>query len=246
MSKQAAGSRERVLERVRRALAGGGAAGAEARAGGDLSGGAPAAPPAFDEALVRLAGPDDDLVALFARRATEIGATVRTIASADLAGGLAGLLEEIGACTAVSALDLPEAAGLAEAAARRGVRVARAADVPLRVAPDASAGAISVETADVGITGVAWALAETGTLVCTSDREERSVSLMPPVHIAVVRASDIVPDLVDAVRALGARASLPSAVTLITGPSKTADIEGILVTGVHGPGRLCIVLVPDR
>ena len=98
--------------------------------------------------------------------------------------------------------------------------------------------------ADAAITGVRGAIAETGTLICASgESTARGTTLIPPVHIALVAASQIVADLFDAFELLGIWDELPANVNLITGPSKTADIEGILVTGVHGPGTVHVVLL---
>ena len=97
-----------------------------------------------------------------------------------------------------------------------------------------------------GITDVDYAVAETGSLVvCASPAHGRSVSLLGRVHIAVVRAEQIVPDLYDLFPRLQSDFpdGLPSNVTLISGPSKTADIELAIVIGVHGPGVVHIVLV---
>lgn len=96
------------------------------------------------------------------------------------------------------------------------------------------------------VTGAAALIAETGSVVCESSPAlPRSASLIVPLHIVVARDDQILPDLCDYFAALARRAAgLPSSVSLITGPSKTADIEGVLVTGVHGPGEVCIVLVP--
>ena len=95
----------------------------------------------------------------------------------------------------------------------------------------------------LGITGVDWAIAETGSLaVCARPGGQgRSVSLLPPLHVAIFKASQLVPDLFDLFKELGieqATTGLPSNVTLITGPSKTGDIQLKLTTGVHGPGEV--------
>ena len=74
----------------------------------------------------------------------------------------------------------------------------------------------------------------------------RSLTLAPPLHVAVVGASQILPDGIDALSASALADGWPANVTWITGPSKTADIEGVLVTGVHGPGQVCVVLLTDR
>lgn len=96
---------------------------------------------------------------------------------------------------------------------------------------------------DAAITGVEFALAETGTLVCQSGAGRlRGGSLIPPLHIALVKATQLVPDLYDYFARFGPGAELPTNVNLITGPSKTADIEGVLVTGVHGPREVHVIL----
>jgi L-lactate utilization protein LutC len=96
---------------------------------------------------------------------------------------------------------------------------------------------------DAAVTGVAAAIAETGTLVCVSGAQTaRGTSLIPPVHVALVDPRQIVGDLFDFFEQLAAD-SLPANVNMITGPSKTADIEGILITGVHGPGVVEVVLL---
>jgi L-lactate dehydrogenase complex protein LldG len=100
-------------------------------------------------------------------------------------------------------------------------------------------------SAAAAVTGAAALIAETGSLVCESGPVlPRGASLIPPLHIVVAGEDQILPDLWDYFAALARRgASLPPAISLITGPSKTADIEGVLVTGVHGPEQVCVVLV---
>jgi L-lactate dehydrogenase complex protein LldG len=99
----------------------------------------------------------------------------------------------------------------------------------------------AVAAADAGITGAQWGIAETGTLVLGSGPgQPRLASLLPPAHLAVLRADRILPDL----PALLARtAILPSALTLITGPSRSADIGLVPVFGAHGPMALAILIV---
>lgn len=100
--------------------------------------------------------------------------------------------------------------------------------------------------ADVGISSVTAAIAETGTLALFSrPGQERLASLLPPVHIAVVEAAQIVSDLFDFFASLqaGEPEQLPSNCTLITGPSKTGDIELTLTTGVHGPGKWHVIAI---
>ena len=101
--------------------------------------------------------------------------------------------------------------------------------------------------ADVGVTGVEFAVAETGTAVLSSDSETgRLVGLAPPVHIVIVKRGQILPSL-DELFLLRKWQSVnglaPQYTNLISGPSRSADIEYTLVTGVHGPGDVRMVLV---
>ena len=96
--------------------------------------------------------------------------------------------------------------------------------------------------ADLGVTAAQWAIAETGTLVLVGDEERhRLASLLPPVHIALLHRSRILANLGEALGTL--RRPLSPAVTFVTGPSRTADIELQLVIGVHGPRELHVVVV---
>ena len=99
--------------------------------------------------------------------------------------------------------------------------------------------------ADLGITGVDWAVAETGTLALCSCREQgRVVSLLPPNYLAIIDRVQILPDLFDLFKRLEDRKQdMPSNLALVTGPSKTGDIELKLTTGVHGPGNVNVLIV---
>jgi L-lactate utilization protein LutC len=97
--------------------------------------------------------------------------------------------------------------------------------------------------ADVGISSADFAIAESGTLaVCSQAGQERAVSLLPLVHVAIVRREQVLADLFDLFERLGA-GELQSSVVLITGPSKTGDIELTLTTGVHGPRQWHVILI---
>ena len=108
---------------------------------------------------------------------------------------------------------------------------------------------INAARAQIGVTGVDYALAETGSLVLLARAgQPRSVSLLPPVHIALIRPEQIIrgfDELFELLRADFEATGVKSAVTFITGPSRTADIELTLVVGVHGPQQLHAVLI-DR
>jgi L-lactate utilization protein LutC len=95
---------------------------------------------------------------------------------------------------------------------------------------------------DVGISTAQAGIAETGTLILDSACERhRLVSLVPPVHIAIINASAIVATLADALTLLQQKEISP-AITFITGPSRTADIELTLTIGVHGPQELYVIV----
>jgi L-lactate utilization protein LutC len=96
--------------------------------------------------------------------------------------------------------------------------------------------------ADLGISGADFLIAETGSIVVRARPDEpRSLSLLPPIHIVVADRGQLLPDLFDLFAALPP--DLPSGLAVITGPSKTGDIELRLVTGVHGPGEVHVVLI---
>jgi L-lactate dehydrogenase complex protein LldG len=96
---------------------------------------------------------------------------------------------------------------------------------------------------DVGISNAQAGIAETGTLVLDSARERhRLVSLVPPVHIAIINASSIVETLGDALTLLQKDKEISPAITFITGPSRTADIELTMAIGVHGPRELYVIV----
>jgi L-lactate dehydrogenase complex protein LldG len=98
--------------------------------------------------------------------------------------------------------------------------------------------------ADVGITTVDFAIANTGTLVLSAAPERpRSVSLLPTVHLALVRADQLVDRMGRVFAAFAKRpGGPPSAVHFITGPSRTSDIENDLTIGVHGPAVVSVIL----
>jgi L-lactate utilization protein LutC len=104
-------------------------------------------------------------------------------------------------------------------------------------------GASEVFDFEVGITTAQAAIAETGTLVLDSSCEwNRLVSVVPPVHIAVIAASKIRETLGETLAMLQSGGELSPAITFITGPSRTADIELTLTIGVHGPQELYVIV----
>ena len=110
----------------------------------------------------------------------------------------------------------------------------------------AGAGNANVREAGLGVTACECLVAQTGSIVVTCrSAEERALSALPPVHLVVARRAQIVLDLEAAIGVLRRRygGGFPSAISVISGPSRTADIEKVLVLGAHGPKRLAVYLV---
>jgi L-lactate dehydrogenase complex protein LldG len=102
----------------------------------------------------------------------------------------------------------------------------------------------SAEASKVGISQMEWAIANTGTLVTdAAPFERRLASALPLIHVAVVPTDAIQPDMPAALARIHPRQS--GYISMITGPSRTADIERVLTIGVHGPSRLVIVFVDE-
>lgn len=144
---------------------------------------------------------------------------------------------------------------------QQGVTV-RATTLPPEAACGAAASAVTMAPrrqelrellahADLGLSGVDYVIAETGTLVLTAlPGQMRGVSLLPPVHVAVARTSQLIATLADyllLVQEAGPdlQQHLTSCVSFVTGPSRTGDIELKLTVGVHGPGELHLVLLDE-
>ena len=162
---------------------------------------------------------------------------------AEAAETVFSILREAGSkCVALG--DIPE--GVAEAVAERcasdGIELVgpryRSADLP---------GAI--DAAQAGVAGAAFGIAETGTIVefATNDAT-RLVSSLPLLHVAVLRAADLVETLMEAaapIRDFYERNPKDGGVTFISGPSRTADIEMRLTLGVHGPAASHVVVLRE-
>ncbi|HEX4886328.1 MAG TPA: LUD domain-containing protein [Casimicrobiaceae bacterium] len=220
-------AREAVLGRVRKALGRASAdEGALARARAQVAehrhGPRPALP--------------GDLVATFIDRATAMESSVERLATrADIPVAVARYLD---------ALELP--AAIAEQKSHAGVCWPAFADLDWAGAGLAIEARPTAGADRLGITGVLCAIAETGTLVVTSGpATPTATTLLPDTHVAVLSERDIVPGMEEAfarVRAPGG--GMPRAVNLISGPSRTGDIEQTIVLGAHGPYRVHILLLP--
>lgn len=106
--------------------------------------------------------------------------------------------------------------------------------------------------ADLGVTGADYAVAETGTLLLISgEGRSRLVSLLPRIHVALIRKEHLVPAMRDMQAILevehrDGRANDASCLNFITGPSRSADIEFVLARGVHGPGEVHVILIAGQ
>ena len=116
-------------------------------------------------------------------------------------------------------------------------------DLPVTTNPSSS----ELQAASTGITPAAFAIAEYGSVAISGGQGGcEAVSLYPDTHIAVVRESDVLPDMGTAIERLGGLiADGSTSVILTTGPSATADM-GSLVHGAHGPRTVNVVVVEDR
>jgi L-lactate dehydrogenase complex protein LldG len=219
--------RDLFLQRVKRAVADGNRAGI--------------VPPLPERGSLGYQGAGDDPVACFRQAFTAAGGVLHLVPD-DRAARL-------------TILELIQARGARKVLLGRGTYLdqldmnAALGEVGLEVWP-ADAATTDRDArfaADVGVSGVEYLIAETGSVVAvTRPAEPRSLTLLPPVHIAAAHREQILPDLFDLYPRLPKNSDgtpdLPSCVTLITGPSKTGDIELKLVTGVHGPGEIHVVL----
>jgi L-lactate dehydrogenase complex protein LldG len=104
-------------------------------------------------------------------------------------------------------------------------------------------GNASARDCDLGVTTCECLIAQTGSIVVSAfSSGGRALSVLPPTHLVIAHRSQVVPDLTSAIALLRKRYDRrwPSALSVITGPSRTADIEKILVFGAHGPKRLAV------
>ena len=101
-----------------------------------------------------------------------------------------------------------------------------------------------VFSVEAGITSTMGGIADTGALILWSSKEEpRLMSLVPPIHFAILRADKIYNSLLEVMQREDWTANMPTNAFLISGPSKTADIELVLAFGVHGPKELIVLIV---
>ncbi len=167
-------------------------------------------------------------VELFCRRVGDYRATVRRVESSEIAAACATICSSRGARTLV----VP--GGLPAAWRPRGVALVEDDAVAVR----------ELDAVDGAVTGCTVAIAETGTIVLTGSAHEgrRAITLIPDLHICVVREPQIVELVPEAFDLLIRRGLERSPLTLISGPSATSDIELDRVEGVHGPRNLFVLV----
>lgn len=184
----------------------------------------------------------------------------RPLLPQDLSGRVArfkSMLESAGGHVTVAKDRVHAASALRRVVAKGGIRRIALSDDPVATELVGILSGVEVVElgdreqlldCDAGLSGAQWGISETGTLVLASDAERhRLVSLLPPVHVAVLSATRILGGLEEALQqvARGGSEALPRAVTLVTGPSRTADIELTLVVGVHGPKELHVIVLQE-
>jgi L-lactate dehydrogenase complex protein LldG len=188
--------------------------------------------------------PEAAMVAAFAQNLELIrGRVLGPLGPEAAAEQVVALLTAAGAGEVLSwALDQIDLPGLAPALAAAGVRCAE-----VHIPNDPAGHAETLERlarVPVGLTGADAGLADTGSLVLGhGPGRPRLASLLPPVHVAVLPVSRLLPGLPAFLAAHPDALEASSNIVIVTGPSRTADIELIAVFGVHGPKRLEVVLV---
>ncbi len=191
-------------------------------------------PPAIDEPITRLVHSDIGLPELFAKRASDNHMQVETVSPEDLMAKLIAFLHSRNC----KRLALPASPFLENLSVPAGLR---SAGFETTLWPDMTLD--QLYDYDCGVTDVYCAVAETGSLVVqTSPKHGRSLSLVPPIHVAILEPKNFVADLVDLFEKL-TREGTGSATSIISGPSKTADIEMSMVEGVHGPGLVKLFIL---
>jgi L-lactate utilization protein LutC len=203
-----------LMDRVRRAL------------GRSASLPEPPVPPEIDEPIARLVYSNIGLSELFQKRATEMKMLVEPVRVEEVLPKLAGFLrEQKSSKVMLSATQMINDLNVVSYLNQNGFDAHSWREMTADQAYDF----------DAGVTEVDYAVAETGTIAIRHRPEHgRLISLVPFVHVAIVEPKKLLPDLIDLFEILAKEGS-GSGVTMISGPSKTADIEMNTVTGVHGP-----------
>ncbi|HUA36110.1 MAG TPA: lactate utilization protein [Candidatus Binataceae bacterium] len=183
-----------------------------------------------------------ELVSSFARELEAVGGRfLGTIAPKQIGARIASYATELGARTIAYgdgvATDMKP---IASALERSGCTLVKAA----KVKEDQRAAARSqIFGADLGIAEADFAISLTGTLVMTSaPARPNSLTLVPPASLVIVQVDKIVPNLAALFAVMAPEAIATTRMTMVTGPSRTADIEKRIVLGIHGPKSLAVII----
>lgn len=218
-------TRDEILGRIRATLDRSGSNAGRRRAGAELRLAQPPRHPVPERAAGK---PKAELVALLKRHLESQGATVVDVEDVTVVPEAAARILGHGASVRMGGDRVLAALGWREAS---GLMIEHGPALPSDPA---------------GLSRASAGIAETGTLMLLSGPENPvTVTFLPETHIVVLDTSDLVGTYEEAIsrlRALRGEDRLPRTVNLVSGPSRTADIGGILVMGAHGPKRLAVVL----
>jgi L-lactate dehydrogenase complex protein LldG len=183
------------------------------------------------------AGPLPDLVERFVAELAGTNGLARVVRRAELADAVTGVARELGSrrATVVTGDVEPWRTDV-----DRGLEEARAEIVR----PVADAWREEAARADLGVTSAVLGVAATGSVLLSPGKDSpRVASLLPPAHLVILPVERLVPGLEEAMPAVARLAGDCSAPVLVTGPSRTSDIEMTTVYGVHGPRVFRVLLV---
>jgi len=179
-----------------------------------------------------MASGDDRLFERFEEQLRALGGEARRVRRDELADVVASVAA--GARSAVLGTDLGE---MREAVAEGLARAGTAAREPTREAEDFT---------ELGVTGAVLGVASTGSFLLASGPDSpRTAGLLPPAHIVVLPEDRIVPGFEELFDEMPRLVATSSALVLVSGPSRTSDIEMTPVLGVHGPERVVVLVVSE-
>jgi L-lactate dehydrogenase complex protein LldG len=194
----------------------------------------PPIPPELNESIIRLVHTNIGLSPLFCDRAAKNKMGVTTCRAEELTEKLMEFLKA-NECIriALPVSELLDSLEICDALKKSGFDVRQWNEMTLD----------EIYDFDCGVTDVTYAVAETGSLVIRSSAGHgRSMSLVPPIHVAIVEPKNLVGDLMDVFDKI-ATDNESGGISFITGPSKTSDIEMNLVVGVHGPCKVQVFVL---
>jgi L-lactate dehydrogenase complex protein LldG len=183
------------------------------------------------------------LASTFARELEEVGGKFLGILTpAEVTNRIVSLAHEIGAkSVALGRGIVSDMEAIGEALERADFRIVRTVPV---ADTERHAMRSRVADAELGIADADFAIASTGTLAVVSDAHRpSSLTLLPPASLVILQIDRVMPHLATVLATMGPSAVAANRLTLITGPSRTADIEKRIVLGVHGPKSLHVIVV---